>query len=131
MNPLRSSPGRGIREPVMSSFMTQPRVEAQIYHAHGGPVSHNCLYSIYSSPEEAGRYLETFKSYEKKPADLLKEQVEKDYLSKVPGTFSHIHLWEAVLSLPYNASILNHAPDLQNIFEISPFRLVCPVGTSS
>lgn len=35
------------------------------------------------SPEEAGRYLETYKSYEKKPADLLKEQVEKDYLSKV------------------------------------------------
>ena len=35
------------------------------------------------SPEEAGRYLETYKSYEKKPADLLKEHVEKDYLSKV------------------------------------------------
>lgn len=37
----------------------------------------------FDSPEEAGRYLETYKSYEKKPADLLKEQVEKDYLSKV------------------------------------------------
>ncbi|XP_070296480.1 DNA excision repair protein ERCC-1 [Salvelinus sp. IW2-2015] len=36
-----------------------------------------------NSPEEAGRYLETYKSYEKKPADLLKEHVEKDYLSKV------------------------------------------------
>ncbi|KAF3843030.1 hypothetical protein F7725_001879 [Dissostichus mawsoni] len=32
---------------------------------------------------EAGRYLETYKSYEKKPADLLKEQVEKNYLSQV------------------------------------------------
>lgn len=38
---------------------------------------------VFESPEEAGRYLETYKSYEKKPADLLKEQVEKDYLSKV------------------------------------------------
>lgn len=37
----------------------------------------------FDSPEEAGRYLETYKSYEKKPADALKEQVEKDYLSKV------------------------------------------------
>lgn len=37
----------------------------------------------FDSPEEAGRYLETYKSYEKKPADLLKEQVEKNYLSKV------------------------------------------------
>ncbi len=35
------------------------------------------------SPEEAGRYLETYKSYEKKPADVLKEQVEKNYLSQV------------------------------------------------
>lgn len=39
----------------------------------------------YDSPEEAGRYLETYKSYEKKPADILKEQVEKDYVSKVGG----------------------------------------------
>ncbi|TKS67324.1 DNA excision repair protein ERCC-1 [Collichthys lucidus] len=38
--------------------------------------------ALFLSPEEAGRYLETYKSYEKKPADLLKEQVEKDYLSK-------------------------------------------------
>lgn len=41
----------------------------------------------FDSPEEAGRYLETYKSYEKKPADILKEQVEKNYLSKVAGLF--------------------------------------------
>ncbi|XP_017600473.1 PREDICTED: DNA excision repair protein ERCC-1, partial [Corvus brachyrhynchos] len=35
------------------------------------------------SPEEAGRYLETFKSYEQKPPDLLKERVEQDFLSRV------------------------------------------------
>ncbi len=40
---------------------------------------------LVGSPEEAGRYLETYKSYEKKPADMLKEQVEKNYLSKVCG----------------------------------------------
>ncbi|KAM9851072.1 DNA excision repair protein ERCC-1 [Aulostomus maculatus] len=43
----------------------------------------DCTLILAWSPEEAGRYLETYKSYEKKPADLLKEQVEKDHLSKV------------------------------------------------
>ncbi|CAL8240912.1 unnamed protein product [Merluccius merluccius] len=43
----------------------------------------DCTLILAWSPEEAGRYLETYKSYEKKPADLLKEHVEKDYLSKV------------------------------------------------
>ena len=43
------------------------------------------------SPDEAGRYLETYKSYEKKPADVLKEQVEKDYLSKVSRRNTHTH----------------------------------------
>ncbi|KAJ8252969.1 hypothetical protein GJAV_G00207720 [Gymnothorax javanicus] len=43
----------------------------------------DCTLILAWSPEEAGRYLETYKSYEKKPADLLKEQVEKDFLSKV------------------------------------------------
>ncbi|XP_055766397.1 DNA excision repair protein ERCC-1 [Salvelinus fontinalis] len=43
----------------------------------------DCTLILSWSPEEAGRYLETYKSYEKKPADLLKEHVEKDYLSKV------------------------------------------------
>ncbi|XP_048871029.1 DNA excision repair protein ERCC-1 [Brienomyrus brachyistius] len=43
----------------------------------------DCTLILAWSPEEAGRYLETYKAYEKKPADLLKEQVEKDFLSKV------------------------------------------------
>ncbi|XP_018612948.2 DNA excision repair protein ERCC-1 [Scleropages formosus] len=42
----------------------------------------DCTLILAWSPEEAGRYLETYKAYEKKPADLLKEQVEKDFLSK-------------------------------------------------
>ncbi|XP_056322041.1 DNA excision repair protein ERCC-1-like [Danio aesculapii] len=43
----------------------------------------DCTLILAWSPEEAGHYLETHKSYEKKPADLLKEQVEKNYLSQV------------------------------------------------
>jgi len=35
------------------------------------------------NPEEAGRYLETYKVYENKPPDALLGQSEGDYLSKV------------------------------------------------
>ena len=33
--------------------------------------------------EEAARYLETYKSFEAKPPDMLMERVEKDYHSRV------------------------------------------------
>ncbi|NWT25112.1 ERCC1 protein, partial [Cardinalis cardinalis] len=42
------------------------------------------------SPEEAGRYLETFKSYEQKPPDLLKERVEQDFLSRVTDCLTSV-----------------------------------------
>uniref|UniRef100_A0A8C5TPL0 ERCC1-like central domain-containing protein n=1 Tax=Malurus cyaneus samueli TaxID=2593467 RepID=A0A8C5TPL0_9PASS len=57
-------------------------------------VSVNCcpnvqtLSPVSPSPEEAARYLETFKSYEQKPPDLLKERVEHDFLSRVSGLSS-------------------------------------------
>ncbi|XP_007941260.1 DNA excision repair protein ERCC-1 [Orycteropus afer afer] len=35
------------------------------------------------SPEEAGRYLETYKAYEQKPADLLMERLEQNFVSRV------------------------------------------------
>lgn len=50
----------------------------------------DCTLILAWSPEEAGRYLETYKSYENKPADLLKEHVEKDYLSKVTDCLTTI-----------------------------------------
>ncbi|NXH64514.1 ERCC1 protein, partial [Rhabdornis inornatus] len=43
----------------------------------------DCTLLLAWSAEEAGRYLETFKSYEQKPPDLLKERVEQDFLSRV------------------------------------------------
>lgn len=39
--------------------------------------------SSHPSPEEAGRYLETYKAYEQKPADLLMEKMEQDFMSRV------------------------------------------------
>ena len=38
---------------------------------------------LHCSNEEAGRYLETYKSYENKPADILQEKVDGDHHSKV------------------------------------------------
>ena len=35
------------------------------------------------SPEEAGRYLETYKAYENKPPDLIMEKTESNFLAQV------------------------------------------------
>ncbi|OWK49904.1 DNA excision repair protein ERCC-1, partial [Lonchura striata] len=48
----------------------------------------DCTLLLAWSAEEAGRYLETFKSYEQKPPDLLRERVEPDFLSRVRVTVS-------------------------------------------
>jgi DNA excision repair protein ERCC-1 len=34
---------------------------------------------------QVARYLEVFKSYENKPADLIQERVEHDYISRLTG----------------------------------------------
>ncbi|KAM6427674.1 DNA excision repair protein ERCC-1 isoform 2-T2 [Liasis olivaceus] len=50
----------------------------------------DCTLILAWSPEEAGRYLETYKAYEQKPADLLKEKVEQDYLSRVTDCLTSV-----------------------------------------
>uniref|UniRef100_A0A8I3NG29 DNA excision repair protein ERCC-1 n=2 Tax=Canis lupus familiaris TaxID=9615 RepID=A0A8I3NG29_CANLF len=42
-----------------------------------------CTLVLAWSPEEAGRYLETYKAYEQKPANLLMEKLEQDFVSRV------------------------------------------------
>ncbi|GAB1601582.1 uncharacterized protein LOC115218575 [Argonauta hians] len=41
----------------------------------------NCTLILAFSPEEAGRYLETYKVYENKPPDAIMEKTDKDYFS--------------------------------------------------
>ncbi|XP_034550148.1 DNA excision repair protein ERCC-1 [Notolabrus celidotus] len=68
----------------------------------------DCTLILAWSPEEAGRYLETYKSYEKKPADVLKEQVEKNYLSKVTDcltTVKSINKTDAITLLSTFSSV--------------------------
>ncbi|XP_054444585.1 DNA excision repair protein ERCC-1 [Pteronotus mesoamericanus] len=43
----------------------------------------DCTLVLAWSPEEAGRYLETYKAYEQKPADPLMEKLEQDFVSRV------------------------------------------------
>ncbi|CAG09274.1 unnamed protein product, partial [Tetraodon nigroviridis] len=71
-------------------------------------VKADCTLILAWRPEEAGRYLETYKSYEKKPADALKEQVEKDYLSKVTDcltTVKSINKTDAITLLSTFSSV--------------------------
>lgn len=42
-----------------------------------------CTLILAFSPEEAGRYLETYKVYENKPPDMIMEKSEHDYMSKL------------------------------------------------
>jgi len=42
------------------------------------------------SNEEAGRYVETFKSFENKPPDAIKERVDNDYISKLTDCLTQI-----------------------------------------
>ncbi|XP_068766223.1 DNA excision repair protein ERCC-1 [Struthio camelus] len=50
----------------------------------------DCTLILAWSPEEAGRYLETYKAYEQKPADLLKEKVEQDFLSRMTDCLTSV-----------------------------------------
>ncbi|KAG8452531.1 hypothetical protein GDO86_004350 [Hymenochirus boettgeri] len=43
----------------------------------------DCTLILSWSPEEAARYLETYKCYEQKPADALKERSEADFMSRM------------------------------------------------
>ncbi|NWY08003.1 ERCC1 protein, partial [Nothoprocta ornata] len=50
----------------------------------------DCTLVLAWSPEEAGRYLETYKAYEQKPAELLMEKVEQDFLSRVTDCLTSV-----------------------------------------
>jgi DNA excision repair protein ERCC-1 len=44
----------------------------------------------YSRTEEAATYLATYKAFEHKPPDLLKERVHKDYASRLQGVLTSV-----------------------------------------
>jgi len=46
--------------------------------------------SCYSSLEEAGIYLSTYKLFEHKPPDIIKERIDKDYTSILQATLTSV-----------------------------------------
>ncbi|KYO29623.1 DNA excision repair protein ERCC-1 [Alligator mississippiensis] len=50
----------------------------------------DCTLVLAWSPEEAGRYLETYKAYEQKPPDLLMEKVDQDFLSQMTNCLTSV-----------------------------------------
>uniref|UniRef100_A0A8D3AC68 ERCC1-like central domain-containing protein n=1 Tax=Scophthalmus maximus TaxID=52904 RepID=A0A8D3AC68_SCOMX len=83
----------------------------------------DCTLILAWSPEEAGRYLETYKSYEKKPADLLKEQVEKDYLSKVTDCLTTVKSVNKTDAITLLSTFSVSATERRTVFSIH--KLLC------
>ncbi|KAJ3039717.1 ssDNA endonuclease and repair protein rad10 [Rhizophlyctis rosea] len=87
-----------------------------------------CLYNNLTlvlswSPEEAGRYLETFKAYEHKPPDLIKERIEGDYLSKLTDSLTQIKS----VNKTDVVTLASTFGSLQNIIHATPDDLsTCP-----
>ncbi|EER91361.1 hypothetical protein BDA96_01G203200 [Sorghum bicolor] len=51
---------------------------------------HDCTLLCGWSLEECGRYLETIKVYENKPADIIREHMDNDYLSRLSHSLTSI-----------------------------------------
>ncbi|KAF7242275.1 DNA excision repair protein ERCC-1 [Varanus komodoensis] len=83
----------------------------------------DCTLILAWSPEEAGRYLETYKAYEQKPADSLKEKVDQDYLSRATDCLTSVKSVNKTDTL----SLLSNFGSLASISQASKEDLsLCP-----
>ncbi|XP_041036028.1 DNA excision repair protein ERCC-1 isoform X2 [Carcharodon carcharias] len=83
----------------------------------------DCTLILAWSSEEAGRYLETYKAYENKPSDVLKERVENDYVSKVTDCLTTVKSVNKTDSL----TLINTFKSLKDVVEASREELsLCP-----
>ncbi|XP_015262520.1 PREDICTED: DNA excision repair protein ERCC-1 [Gekko japonicus] len=83
----------------------------------------DCTLILAWSPEEAGRYLETYKAYEQKPADLLKEKVDQNYLSRATDCLTSVKSVNKTDTL----SLLSTFGSLASLGEASKEELsLCP-----
>ncbi|XP_042296688.1 DNA excision repair protein ERCC-1 isoform X2 [Sceloporus undulatus] len=83
----------------------------------------DCTLILAWSPEEAGRYLETYKAYENKPADMLKEKVDQDYKSRMTDCLTSVKSVNKTDTL----SLLSTFGSLANIVQASKEDLsLCP-----
>ncbi|XP_067878106.1 DNA excision repair protein ERCC-1 isoform X2 [Heterodontus francisci] len=83
----------------------------------------DCTLILAWSCEEAGRYLETYKVFENKPSDILKERVESDFLSKVTDCLTTVKSVNKTDSL----TLLSTFKSLRNVILASQEELsLCP-----
>jgi hypothetical protein len=60
-----------------------------LWYLLGGTRSSLMTFSVCSN-QEAARYLETYKMYENKNPDIIKERVKEDHFSKVMDTLTSV-----------------------------------------
>ena len=53
-------------------------------------IINNLTIMVAWSNQEAGRYLELYKSFERKGPDLIKERVDKDYMSQMNAVLTSV-----------------------------------------
>lgn len=53
-------------------------------------IINNLTLMVAWSAEEAGKYVETYKSFEHKPPDMIKERIGEDYLSQVTNVLTQV-----------------------------------------
>eukprot|EP00249_Psilotum_nudum_P008723 c21468_g1_i3 orf=216-1433(-) len=82
---------------------------------------HDCTLLCAWSLEECARYLETLKSYENKPPDIIQERIDHDYLSRLTSVLSTVRRVNKtdVLNLASSLGVKR----LHNAFH-EPFRRV-------
>lgn len=83
----------------------------------------DCTLILAFSHEEAGRYLETYKAFENKPADLIMEKTETNYLAKVTDALTSV----SRVNKTDSATLLSTFMSFNKIVEASEDELsLCP-----
>ncbi|XP_004205849.2 uncharacterized protein LOC101236335 isoform X1 [Hydra vulgaris] len=83
----------------------------------------NCTLILAWSNEEAGRYLETFKTYENKPPDILQERIDQDYVSKMQDILTTVKS----ISKADVITLLSNFKSLKHVANASVVELtLCP-----
>ena len=87
-------------------------------------MNNGCTLVCAWSPEECARYLETFKSYESKPAHGIQEKVDQDHASRLHNALSHVR------GVNKNDSVALYAArgTVADIFRSKPAHLSCVPG---
>ena len=115
--------GRNFRLRVLLVLTDVPDCQTQLMNLAKLCVNSNMCLMLAWSNDEAGRYLETYKSYENKSADALQERKVEDYLTQAANcltTIKSVNRADAV-------TLLSTFSSLKGVVEASSDELrLCP-----